>query len=304
MPRSAARLRLAVACMLAGLIAELSDLGRVYWAVFATVVVLNAPAALDRRRGLMRIGGTVAGFLLAIPIVAEIDHDPAIALALGMLLLLPGLLLMPINYGFAVMFITAAVGMLFTSSGDQADFIRYRVAENAIGVAVVLAVGLLLWRTRPADWWLLARRMRRALVSALRSSSPESHRDDLVTAALALRSETVEVESVPGATAAFAAAWTYVAAAENLARILVGPHAEPLDHRELLAARMEGARRRRHHRELARRAGDRPDGCRKHGAAAGHHGGSRAILAGAGDSNRRRKRARPCRSRAATLPLS
>ena len=51
-----------------------------------------------------------------------------------MLLLLPGLLLMPINYGFAVTFITAAVGMLFTSSGDQADFIRYRVAENAIGV--------------------------------------------------------------------------------------------------------------------------------------------------------------------------
>ena len=59
--------RLAVACMLAGLIAELSDLGRVYWAIFATVVVLNAPAALDRRRGLMRIGGTVAGFLLAYP---------------------------------------------------------------------------------------------------------------------------------------------------------------------------------------------------------------------------------------------
>lgn len=54
--------RLGTACGLAGVVAGLLGLGRSYWAVFAAVVVLNAPVAVNRRRALMRIVGTVAGF--------------------------------------------------------------------------------------------------------------------------------------------------------------------------------------------------------------------------------------------------
>jgi uncharacterized membrane protein YccC len=100
-------IRLAVACAAAGLVAELSGLGRTYWAIFTVVVVLNAPAALSGQRAAMRIGGTVLGFLIALPLVGLLGGNANLAGILGLLLLLPGLMLSPVNYAASVSFITA-----------------------------------------------------------------------------------------------------------------------------------------------------------------------------------------------------
>jgi len=219
---------LAVACALAGLIPSLLGLGRPYWAVFAAVVVLNAPAAQDRTRALMRIGGTIAGLLLSLPLVALADGNAGAGLAIGLLALLPGLLLMPVNYGAAMVFITSAVGCLFAAGGNARDFLAFRFVDNLIGVAVIGGIGLVLWHTSRADWWLTARLTVRSLASTAASPAPQQHRDELVTRALQLRTETIEAAALPGTSQAFGAAWTFVAAAEDLMRLMAGPDARPL----------------------------------------------------------------------------
>jgi hypothetical protein len=54
---------------------------------------------------------------------------------------------------------------------------------------------------------------------------PTRHREELATRALQLRTETVEVGSIPDTSPAFDASWTYLAAAEDLIRMLTGPQA-------------------------------------------------------------------------------
>jgi uncharacterized membrane protein YccC len=231
-------LRLAAAAGLAGLVASLLDLTRTYWSVFAVVAVLNAPPALGTRRALMRIGGTVLGLLLAIGLLQLLDHHTTLAFILALVLLLPGLLLMPINYGAAMVFITSMVALLFSAGGEETDFLKFRVLDNAVGVAIVAAVGVLMWRASRADWWRVAGLTARSLARAIESDQPAQRRDELVTRALQLRTETVNAAALPDGTPAFVASWTFLAAAENLIRMLVGPKTmtETAENRSALAA--------------------------------------------------------------------
>lgn len=231
--------RLAAACGVVGLIAELSDLGRTYWAVFAVVVVLNAPAARDRRRAVERIAGTVVGFLLAVPLMTLVDGRPNLALAIGMAFILPGLMLAMLSYGYAVVFLTGTAAMLMSAGGRQADFLRFRVAENVLGASVVIVVGTLLWHTTSSDWWLSARSMARALTAAFRAERPEPYRDRLVTKVLALRAATAEAQEIPNTPMEFGPTWTFLSAAEDLVRTRAGPNAGPVPDRAEVAARLE-----------------------------------------------------------------
>jgi uncharacterized membrane protein YccC len=215
--------RLAVAVGAAGLAASLLDLTRVYWAVFAVVVILNAPAAQDWRRALMRISGTVAGFVLALGLLALVGDNGGLALIVGLLLLFPAMVAMPVNYGVAVVFITSTVAMMFAASGEEADFLRYRVVDNLLGVLIVGGVGLVLWRTTRADWWRVAAMTAGALGATAASDEPVDRRDMLATRLIQLRTETVEAAALPDMTAAYAPTWTYLAAAEDLTRTFVGP---------------------------------------------------------------------------------
>jgi uncharacterized membrane protein YccC len=233
--------RLAVAAGLAGCIASLLGLTRIYWAVFAAVVVLSAPAARDWRRALWRIAGTAAGLVAALVLVALVGDNGRLAFLLALVALLPAVFLMPINYGAAVFFITCTVSLMYTVSGEESDFLRFRVVDNAVGVAVVCGVGLLLWHTSRDDWWRCAGRAATALAAAVVDPVAGRHRDTLVTRSLQLRTETVEAAALPARGAAFAAAWTFVAAAEDLVRAILLPEdgAPPPAVRSALAARLQ-----------------------------------------------------------------
>jgi hypothetical protein len=139
-----------------------------------------------------------------------------------------------------MIFITCMVALLFSASGEETDFLKFRVLDNAVGVAIVATVGVLLWRASSNDWWRVARLTARSLAAALQSSRPAQHRDELITRALQLRTETVDAAALPDAIPAFAASWTYLAAAEDLIRILVGPKplTETARNRSTLAAQL------------------------------------------------------------------
>jgi hypothetical protein len=230
--------RLGVAVGLAGLVASLLDLGRAYWPVFSVIVILSGPAARDWRRALERLGGTIAGLFLALGLIKLAGTSDALALGLGLAILLPGLVLVPIRYGAAMIFITAAVGLLYAAGGTVDDFLSYRLEDTFVGAAIAAGIGLLLWHTRQSDWFLAAGRMAGALGDAVAADDPTARRDLLVTKAMALRTETLEAAALHAGSPAFGAAWLYTAAAEELIQTLTGPSAEPLEGRESLAARL------------------------------------------------------------------
>src|SRR5262249_18541258 len=158
-----------------------------------------------------------------VALVELVGHHQTLAFATALAILLPAMMLMPINYGAAVALITCAVALLYSVSGEEADFLQFRVVDNAIGVAVVCGVGLLLWRTSRGEWWGLAGLTAGSLADAVGSTDGEPMRNKLMTRAIQLRTETVEATALPDNTPDFAAAWTYVAAAEDLIRALVMP---------------------------------------------------------------------------------
>ena len=128
--------RLGVAAGLAGLAAPLLDLGRAYWPVFSVIVIFNAPAAQDWRRALERLGGTMLGFFVALPLIELAGTSQPFAMGLALAMLLPGLVLMPINYGAAMVFITATVGLMFAAGGTVDDFLSFRVEDTLLGAAI------------------------------------------------------------------------------------------------------------------------------------------------------------------------
>jgi uncharacterized membrane protein YccC len=230
--------RLALACGTAGLTAGLLGLGRAYWPVFAVIIVFNAPVAQDWRRALYRIAGTLVGVLLAVPLVPVAAEHPGLGFTLGLLGLLPGLLLMPVNYGVAVGFITVTVGMLFASGGNQDEFLDYRFEDQLIGATIAVLVGLSLWHTRREQWWRAARETATALADTVLDPEPRRRHDALVMDVLVLRAETAEGIALRGAGRPFAPAWIFTAAAEQLVRTLTGVHAEPVADAPQLAARL------------------------------------------------------------------
>jgi uncharacterized membrane protein YccC len=230
--------RLGVAVGLAGLAASLLDLGRAYWPVFSVIVILSGPAARDWRRALERLGGTIAGLFLALGLIKVAGTSEALAMALGLAMLLPGLVLVPIRYAAAMVFITAAVGLLYAAGGTVDDFLSYRLEDTFVGAAIAAGIGLVLWHTRQSDWFLAAGRMAGALGDAAASNDPAARRDLLVTKAMALRTETLEAAALHAGSPAFGAAWLYTAAAEELIQTLTGPAAEPLGEPQALVARL------------------------------------------------------------------
>ena len=235
--------RLSLACGLAGLLAGLLDLQRAYWPVFAVIIIFNAPVAEDRGRALHRVLGSLAGVVVSVPLLPVAADHHALGLALGLLAMLPGLILMPINYAAAVGFITLTVGMLFASGGNGSDFLHYRVEDQLVGALVALVVGAALWHTRREQWWTAAGETAEGLAAAAGDGSPAAHRDALVMDLLVLRTETTEGVALRGSRGAFAAAWTFTAAAEELVRTLTGPRAEPIADPAALSARLRAVTR-------------------------------------------------------------
>ena len=149
----------------------------------------------------MRIGGTLAGFLAALVLLDLVAGNSTLAFILAMGALLPAMFLMPVNYGAAVAFITCTVSMMYAVSGEEADFLRHRVADNLVGVAVVCGVGVVLWRTSRADWWRVARLTAGSLAAAIASADPTSEqRETGDRAGLAAQLRAIEEHCTPDGT--------------------------------------------------------------------------------------------------------
>jgi hypothetical protein len=128
--------------------------------------------------------------------------------------------------------------VLYSASGEEADFLKYRILENAIGVSIVIGIGLILWHTGANDWWMSARSMARSLAEAYRARDPSRWVDELATRLFTLRTETIEVSAIPDTSPAFAASWSYGAGVESLLWILAGRTARTVAEPRAVAERL------------------------------------------------------------------
>ncbi|MFQ1000635.1 FUSC family protein [Modestobacter sp. SSW1-42] len=143
---TAARIGLGVA--LAGLVAAAAGLPSPYWAATSAVaVLLGTDARHTRARAFHRVTGTLAGTAIA-ALVFAVQPPTAVTVVLVAVLLVGVELLIASQYVLAVTCLTP-VSLLLVHLGapgaPESTLIAARIEETVLGMAVALAVGLLLF---------------------------------------------------------------------------------------------------------------------------------------------------------------
>jgi uncharacterized membrane protein YccC len=139
--------RTAVGLAIAIFIADLADLDHAFWVGLATLSVLRSNALATGRTAVQAIGGTVAGFVLVFVFFGVFDAGPTEEwIALPIASFLAAYAPSAISFLVGQASFTVAIVLLFDviePEGWRTGIVR--VEDIAIGAAVSLLVGLLLW---------------------------------------------------------------------------------------------------------------------------------------------------------------
>ena len=139
-------MRLALTLAVAVLAEHLLPLQRSYWIVLTAALVLRPDFGATFSRGVARIGGTLAGAVLASLIALAHPGELAIGL-LAIVFAFASYILMPVNYGLFTLTVTAYVVFLISLAGGRAgDTIKDRVISTLIGGGLAL-VAYAAWPT-------------------------------------------------------------------------------------------------------------------------------------------------------------
>lgn len=138
-------LRVAVAGLVSYGLAELLDLSQGYWAVFTSVIVIQATIGASLKASVDRLIGTIGGALYGGTIAYFLPHDTEAATALALAVsLVPLGALAAFDDRFRVAPVTAVILLLVPSAPEIGPiaFTGERIVEIALGGAVAIAVAL------------------------------------------------------------------------------------------------------------------------------------------------------------------
>ncbi|MER7724860.1 FUSC family protein [Streptomyces sp. NPDC096323] len=142
-------LRLALCIGLAQALTSLIDVPRSYWVALTVTFVLKPDFGSVFSRAVLRAVGTVAGLVIAAPVLAEVPigwWDVPVMVLLGALI--PALTAK--GYAFQTAAITPVILLLSDLLNHQGVHLVWpRLLDSLIGCAVVLVAGYLLW---PESW--------------------------------------------------------------------------------------------------------------------------------------------------------
>lgn len=160
-------LRGAAGLALAVLLAKVLGLQFAFWAVLGTLSVLRSNALATGRTTLQALAGTLAGFAVGAPFIVLVgSHRPALWIALPVAVFLAAYTPTAVHFVVGQAAFTILVVILFNliaPAGWTVGLVR--VEDIALGTAVSVVVGLLLWpRGARAD-------LRRALAQLYRSGA-------------------------------------------------------------------------------------------------------------------------------------
>ena len=140
-------LRLAI-CVCAGeILSRAISLNRSYWLVMTLVIVLKPDFSSTFSRGLLRIGGTLAGLVLA-TVMFQL-HPTSAVLQVSLIFVLTFLLrwVGPANYGIFTIAISALIVLFFAINGISPDeVIALRGINTVVGGGIAL-LAYALWPT-------------------------------------------------------------------------------------------------------------------------------------------------------------
>jgi len=143
--------RVAVAGVLALALGELLGLAQTYWAVFTTVIVMQASLGGSLQATFDRFVGTVGGGLFGAAIAMLLPRNDPAWIAVGLVAaLLPLVFLAAIDPRFRVAPVTAVI-LLLSPTGQQVSPLTFtidRILEIGLGSVVALAVSLVVLPAR------------------------------------------------------------------------------------------------------------------------------------------------------------
>ncbi|HYZ01070.1 MAG TPA: FUSC family protein, partial [Candidatus Binatia bacterium] len=141
--------RLALCMSLAGIARELVPLGRGYWVLLTTALVLKPDFGSVFARAIQRAAGTLVGVLIAAVLLGLLAPGP---LLLACVPVFAALLPYAVrrNYGLFAAFLTPiAILLLDFGFPVDASIVGVRLLDTLLGCAIVLIAGYLLW---PETW--------------------------------------------------------------------------------------------------------------------------------------------------------
>ena len=146
--RHAARVALVV---LASVIATRAlDLQRGYWATVTAMLLLQPLLPATITRGLQRVGGTIAGAVIATAIAAVI-HEP---LGIGIAALVfagVSAAVLQLNYGLYALFLTPTFVLLAEVHARDTHLAALRITNTLLGAGLAVLGALLLWPSRESS---------------------------------------------------------------------------------------------------------------------------------------------------------
>jgi uncharacterized membrane protein YccC len=173
--------RVAVVCGLDVVIIFLFRIDHGYWLLMTSLIVLQPHVSGTMRRGLERVGGTVAGGMFAALLAVTLHSQMATAAVLFPLSLL-ALAVLPVSYAAFAFFLTPAFVLAWLPYSGDWQLALVRILNTIVGAAIsLLAMAILFpaWERERAPQFLRAsltadRNYLAALAAAWKSRSPST----------------------------------------------------------------------------------------------------------------------------------
>ncbi len=139
-------LRLGAAAAAAHALGAGLHIARGPWLTVTTLIVLQPSAGTTLRRSAARVGGTVAGGIVAALLAAAL-RDPRLIAATVFPLAAAAVALRAVHYGVFTFFLTPVFVLIAQPAPGDWGLAGVRAADTALGGAVAVAASLLLWPT-------------------------------------------------------------------------------------------------------------------------------------------------------------
>jgi len=142
--------RVALVCGLDVALIQIFRIDHGYWLLMTSLIVLQPHVSGTMRRSLERIGGTIAGGILAAVLAALLHSQLAIAAALFPLALL-ALAVLPVNYAVFAFFLTPTFVLAWLPYSGDWQLALIRTANTIAGAVIALLAMLFLFPAYERD---------------------------------------------------------------------------------------------------------------------------------------------------------
>lgn len=137
-------LRVGVAAATATAVGHLLGVERAYWITLTAMIVLQPSAGATWVKGVQRIGGTIAGGIVA-AVIGALVHDSTLMLAIIFVGATAAVAMLRVNYAVYAAFLTPTFVLLAEIGAPDRHLPGVRIANTLVGGALALAAARVLW---------------------------------------------------------------------------------------------------------------------------------------------------------------